>query len=248
MPVKLLNRWEPRGGGTQLQTLSEATLYDEAADTARLADVTAIQALTTAERTAVASLQGLTLAAYDTLLEGEEWVLRDRLDYYAYDNKTVNVRDGAWFTPEAVESFSGEHVTNVATNSIDGNNTTIWQDFTTATHQITYRLRGYPKRIERVRFRYGTAEPARERLTNLVIKASRDLSQIDAPNNTLDTGVNPTWPAGGGVDVEHVLATAKSNARYVKLEFDTEDASNNAQVREFSVWVTTRLPTETLSE
>ena len=235
--------WEPKESGTKLTVSRDRFEFTQAADNSRLSVITEIQGLSTAARTALAP--GADLAAFDAKLEAEEWDIRDRLDYYNYTNRTENltVRDGAWFSPEAIESFSNEHATNVAANSIDGNNNTIWQSFQNGGHFAVYRLRSYPKKITRVRFRYGSAEPARERLNNLTIKAARDISQIDEASNILESGLNISWPTPGGVWVEHTLSTFKSNARYIKLETDdTDDTSqpNALQIREFEVFVATR--------
>lgn len=242
----MARRWyEPKNGGTKLQLHIDPHEFVQADDQARLAIVQEIQGLSDALRVELATSKGFQdLDSYDSALQDEEWSLLDRLDYYDYENRqeSLSVRDGSWFTPEAIESFCGEHQTNVATNSVDGDNTSIWQHFQTERHQIIYRLRGYPKKVTKVRFRYGTLLPARERLKNLDIRMARDLSQIDVAGNLLEEGLDIDWPLLGGAWVEHVLTTPKHNARYIKLEFDTDDLSNNAQIREFAVRVETRDP------
>lgn len=235
--------WEPKDGGTRLLVADDKLEFTQAADQARITVITEIQNLSQAARESLAG--GVdNLAAFDTALENEEFDIRDRLDYYAYDTRAENltVADGAWFTPEAVEAFCGERVNNEATNSIDGDNGTVWQHFVDEAHSITYRLRSYPKKITKVRFRYNLAEPPREQLSNLNIRASRALSQIDEVGNLLDSGLNITWPVGQGATwVEHTLTTPKTNARYVKLDgFGSADGSNHAQIREFQVWVETK--------
>ena len=247
MPIRF---YQPIGSPVdQFNLFIDPQQFTEAADNARLTDITTTQGLNDTLRTLVALGSGFaSLGDFDTALELEEWEIRDRLDYYAdYDNRVENitVRDGAWYTPEAIEDFCGEHATNVAANSVDGDNNTIWQHFQDHQHFITYRLRGYPKKITRIRFRYGSAEPARERLNNLTVRASRDISQILEPSNELETDLNISWPTPGGVWVEHTLATPKSNARYIRLETaDTDDTAqpNALQIREFAVRVETRDP------
>ena len=238
----ILGRWyEPSGSPTDtLAVIRDKLIFTKAADDARLLVITDIQGLSDTTRQAIAGSQDL--ADFDAGLEAEEWEIRDRLDYYSYPTRTENltVADGAWFSPDSVDSFCGEHATNVASNTVDGNTGTFWQHFNSHTHNITFKLRDWPKKVTKIRFFYGSALPVRERLSNMTVKASRDISQIDVAANTLETGINITWPGTGGVWVEHTLANFKSNARYIKLEFDTADASNNAQMREFEVWVETR--------
>lgn len=231
----------------QLNLFIDPTLYTQAQDNIDLTEITEIQGLSADTRELIATALGFSdLATYDDFLQDQEWEIRDRLDYYSlYENRVENitVRDGAWFTPEAVESFCGEHTTNVAANSIDGVNTTIYQHNVNHAHNIVYRLRSYPKKITKVRFRYGSAEPDRERLNNLTIKAARALSQIDESSNILESNLNIVWPTPGGVWVEHTLATPKVNVRYIKLETaDTDHPSNHWQIREFAVRVVTRDP------
>lgn len=229
--------------------------FIKTADQDRLDAITVIQGMTDAERTAIMGDFGYqTLADFDQYLEQEEeWRLRDRLDWYTYDDKTVQftAKDGAWFLPEAVESFCAEEIGNEATKSIDGLNSTFWQDLTNHQHSIVYRLRGYPKKISKIRWRYG-GSAARERLNDIDISASRGLLKIDDANNILDTGINPTWPAGPAVWVEHDLTVAgkKSNkCRYLKMSVgNTDNVNNQLQLREFQVWVETRQPGDKIRE
>jgi hypothetical protein len=239
-------RWyRPVSGGTELELYIDPGLYTEAQDQLDLALFEEAFESSDSLREQLAAANGFSnLGEYDAYLEDQIWEIKDRLDYYAYETtaKNVTVADGAWFTPEAIEEFCGEHPTNVAANSIDGDNVSIWQHFQTHQHSIVYRLRDYPKKITKVRFRYGNTEPEREQLQDLNIFAARNLNMIDDAGNQVLTNANPTWPVGGGVWVEVVLDTPKTNARYIKLLFDTADASNNGQVREFAVWVETREP------
>lgn len=238
-----LGRWfEPRAGGTRLQVIRDKFNFDKADDEARLAVINEIQALSDSARQLVAG--GTPLADFDTDLQLEEWQIRDRLDYYdLYSNRqeTITVRDGAWFTPDAVESFCGESGTDVVGQSIDGLNNTIWRHTVNERHNVIYRLRDYPKKISKIRFRYANNEPDRERLTSLDVHASKNLNRIDDVESILEQGINISWPVGAGNTwVEHVLAQKKANARYIKLSFTTDDPNNVMAIREFAVWVETR--------
>ncbi len=239
-------RWyEHVAGGVDLNLVLDPQEFSQATDLDQLAIVTDLQGLSDEARAVVAASLGLASAAtYDDMLQDQEWELRDRLDYYSlYSNKTVNltVRDGAWFTPDLVESFCGETGGDVVGNSIDGLNSTYWRHTQNHNHSVIYKLRDYPKKVARIRFRYN-GSLNREELNNITVRASRSLNTIDDPGNLLESGINPTWPGGPAVWVEHTLANKKNQARYVKLEFDTAHGSNDMQMREFAVWVETRDP------
>ena len=237
--------YEPVGGGTTLNLFIDPEQFTEAGDQVDLNLILEFQALTDTARAEVAACRGFPdLQSFDADLQDREWELRDRLDYYSYGNRQENitVRDGTWFSPEAVEAFCGEDVSDPAADSIDGDTNTFWRHGVDERHSITYRIRSYPKRFQRIRFRYGVAESARERLTNLDVRVSRDLSEIDEPRNLRESGINIVWPTPGGVWVEHVLPERVSQARYVKLEFDVAAGSGQGQVREFEVFVETRAP------
>ena len=201
-------------------------------------------------RTALAAGQGLSLQEYDDALEDQEWILRDRLDYYDYATRTVNrtIADGAWFSPNLIESVCAENIGNEASKAIDGNSVTFWRDSTNHQHVIVFKLRDYPKKIEKIRFLYGANESARERLNNMDVHASKAIGAIDNPENILETGINISWPTGISEDtwVEHTLASKKLKARYIKLVIDdTDNGQNQCQIREFEVWVATRQPEDT---
>ena len=110
-------------------------------------------------------------------------------------------------------------------------------------HVIIYEIRGYPKKISKIRFFYGTGESGRERLNNMDVHAAKAVSNIDDAASILETGINIAWPTPGGVFVEHTLAQKKNKARYIKLVIDdTDNGSNHCQIREFEVFVETRDP------
>lgn len=235
--------YEPKVAGTELQLYIDPQVFTEVEDTAALVAVRELLALDTLTDEAKAELQ-LTEERFDLWRDQEDEVA-DRLDYYNYGDRVENitVRDGAWFSPDSVESFCGESGANVVGNSIDGVNTTFWRHAVDERHSVIYKLRDHSKKISKVRFRYNSTEPITERLSNLDVHAAKALANIDEPENILETGINITWPIGqGSIWVEHVLALKKNKARYVKLLFDSAHASNTSQVREFEVWVETRDP------
>ncbi len=232
-------------GNVDLDLFIDPQAFNETVDTDRLAVVQELQGLSDPTRTVVALMaNAASLADYDTALQDEEWDIQDRLDYYSlYINRVQNltVRDGAWFTPDAVDSFCGEDAPNVVGNSIDGLNSTHWRHNFNHRHSVIYQIRDYPKKVARIRFRYG-GSLNREELNNIDVRASKNLANINDPANLLESGINPTWPGGPAVWVEHTLANKKNEARYRKLEFDTASGSNDMQMREFAVFVETRDP------
>ena len=241
-------QYEPKAASTELAVVRDKFVYTKAADQARLDVITDLQALPDATRTVLAP--GGDLADYDKMLEDEEYVIRDRLDYYDYDTRQISrtVADGQWFTPDSVESVCGETAPNVAARMIDGDDATFWRHAVDEPHVLTFKLRDYPKKIERIRLRYGAGESARERLNDITIKAAKGLANLD--NNVLESGINLVYPTGAGLTwVEHTLAAKKLKARYIRLEIgNTDNGSNQAQIREFQIWVSTRQPEDTDTE
>lgn len=234
--------------GSDLGVFDDPGIYNKTQDIADLAIVTEQQALANSIRTLLAVCNLQTLAEYDEMLSDLFDELSERIDYYDYNTtvKNTTVMTGAWFSPTEIQSVLGEDLGNEATKSIDGNNTTFWRDSTNHQHVIIFKLRDYPKKISKIRFRYGAGESARERLNNMDVHASKGIANIDNAENILETGINISWPvAAGEVWVEHTLATKKNRARFVKLVIDdTDNGQNQAQIREFEVWVETRDPGE----
>lgn len=245
--TNLLRHYVNVAGGVDLDVVTDVERDNKVADLARVSEIEEIEALSDTTRTRLAACAGaVDLVAYDVQILDEKWEIQDRLDYYTlYSNRTQNltVRDGAWFTPDSVDSFCGETGGDVVGQSIDGTNSTVWKHSVNERHSVVYLLRDYPKKVSRIRFRYNSTEPAVERLTNLDVHAAKNVANIDDAENILETGINITWPTGqGSTWVEHTLAQKKAKARYIKLVFDTAHSQNTAQVREFAVWVETRDP------
>lgn len=231
--------------GTDLGIFDDPPIYNKTTDETLLALVVEQQALSDNIRTLLAACGGRSLEEYDAYLEDRFDELSERIDYYDYTTivKNITVMDGAWYTPDSVHSFCGETGTDVVGNSIDGANNTVWKHSVNERHSVIYKLRDYPKKISKIRFRYNASEPVIERLSNLDVHAAKHPANLDDPENILETGINIIWPTGQGATwVEHTLATKKNRATYIKLLFDTAHANNTSQVREFDVWVETRDP------
>lgn len=184
------------------------------------------------------------LASFDAALDDEIDRIRDVLDYFSYDTGQEtfgNVAQGAWYTPDAIESVSHENVGEEATLAIDDDFSTWWQsDDGSSTREIIFKLRDYPKKIERIRVRAPVTD-LRAQIQGVTIKASKALAMIDDPDNTLDAGVNFTYI--DNIWLEHTLAAVKANARYIKLEITQSlFVADPAQVRirEIEVRVGTR--------
>lgn len=249
-----LGRWyEPKETSTKLVVVRDRFQFVKTDDETRIDVIVDFQGLSDISRSVLANDEGLSLAEYDAALEEEEYDIRDRLDYYTYSTRVENltVADGDWFSPNSVESFCGETAPNVATRAIDEDSTTFWRHGNNETHELIFKLRDYPKKIERIRFLYGAGESARERLNNITIRAAKGLANLDNPENELETDLNLVWPTGISSDtwVEHTLTNKKLKARYIKLIIgDTDNGQNQAQIREFEVWVGTRQPEDVDTE
>lgn len=252
-PGQFAAQYEPKAASTELAVIRDKATFVKADDQADLDIITEKQGLSDATRATLTG--GLSLADYDDLLEEQSDILRDRLDYYDYDTivKNRTIADGAWFSPIEVSAgvLCGEDVGNEASKAIDGNSVTFWRHSTNEQHVIVFKLRDYPKKIEKIRFLYGANESARERLNNMDVHAAKGLANLDNAENILETGINIAWPTPIAVDtwVEHTLASKKLKARYIKLVIDdTDNAQNQVQIREFEVWVATRQPEDTDTE
>lgn len=234
--------------GTEMGIFDDPVVYTKADDDARVAEVLAIQAAGTTVRTLLAACNGQELVDFDAALQDEWDIVTDRLDYYDYETTTINIteQEGAWFSPIAVEDFGSEDPTFPASNSIDGDLASQWRHETLdETHFLIWELRAHPKKVTKMRFRYGAGENIRERLTNITIKASKALSKIDDANSIVDTAVIPVWPvAQGNTWLEIVWPSPKARVRFVKIEFETEHGNNQARIREVEMRVITRRPQE----
>lgn len=236
-------------GTDELGLFDDPVAFTKVTDEARRAEIVEIQAVNDTIRTLLATCAQTDLATFDDALAQELDDLDDRLDYYDYELVPISIeeRDGAWFSPVAVTDFGDEDPGFPASNTIDGDNGTQWRhDVLHTPHFITWELRAYPKKVTKMRLRYGAGENIRERLTNITIKASKALSKIDDPSSVRATGINPTWPVGqGNIWFEIDWPSAVARARFIKLEFESEHGNNAARIREIEFRVITRRPQET---
>lgn len=235
--------YEPKAGGTELDLVIDPQTFTQVQDQDDLAIVTEFQTLSDVARAEVAVRSGFpTLEAFDSNLTDRFEELSDRLDYYGYENRqeTINVRDGAWFIPDAIAFRCGEEVGNEAGLAIDGVNSTSWRHNTDERHTFIVQLRPYSKRFGKIRIRHGAGGADREKLTNIDVRASRNLNNIGDANNLIATGLNPTWTPGDWTEID--FGTIVNRKIYLSLEFDTADAGNQAAIRELEVRVLTRKP------
>lgn len=247
MAVRL---YEPFAGGTKLRLYIDPQVFVLADDVARRALINDQQGLLDPARTDLAICKNAPdLATFDQQQRDEDEDILDRADYPNYETRVhqITVADGAWFSPIAVDAgtLCGEEVGQEASRAIDGISTTFWRHTENHQHVIVFELRAYPKKIAKIRFLYGANESGRERLNNMSVHAAKAINKLDDPDNILETGINIVWPTGISVDtfVEHTLAKKKNKARFVKLVIDdTDNSTNQAQIRDFEVWVETRDP------
>lgn len=236
-------------GGTELVSWDDpANLSDEASVQSLIDGLKPFQDLPDASR-ALLAYTGLPqlgiaggwpdLASFDDVLDDEVDRLEDLRDYFSYDSKqeTIgNVRDGAWFEPEAVEAFSAEQVGNEAALAIDGDNSTGWIGGAGA-QSITFRLRSYRKNVESVRL-WIPNNTLKAELQGLTIRAAEALSQIDNPSNVMNA--TPFDLTFSGSAWQTVPFDRKKRCRYIKLDIaGSTHASNESMVRAIEARVVT---------
>lgn len=177
-----------------------------------------------------------TLEAYDAYLYSEWSRKKDIIDFFDYSDTALNltVKDGMWMTPDSVEDVCGERVGNEALYSIDGDTGTFWQDDTNEAHQITFNLRGYAKKVAKVRIYRGTN--ARSALDNLTIQIANSIPGLDIPANEAITGASiSTDDAWNEIEF-----TTKQIGKIMRLTgFGSLNALNETRIREIEFWVET---------
>lgn len=193
---------------------------------ARRAQIVEAQGISDELRTniAVCGLPDLDIPAasslqnFDDTLQAELDRLDDLADLENYETTALNltIKDGAWFTPVAVEDVSHENVGEEATRAIDGDNGTWWQSDAAGLRVITFEVRGYPKRFERIRLRISNAGEGRTQLQDVTIRAAQNVSQIGDPSTIVDAGVDFVY--SGSAWMEHVFTSPVFAKRYVRLE------------------------------
>lgn len=235
--------YRPRNAGSGLDLYIDPDTFTQAGDNAELSLIQEIQSLSDVLRADIAISKGFQdIASYDASLVDKSDEILDRLDFYSYENRleSFNVRDGAWFVPDAIVDVCGEEVGNEAIMAIDGVNSTQWRHNVTERHTLTVQLRPYPKKITKIRIRHGAGAPDREQLQNIDIRASKSLAGILNPNNQVLTAANPIWVAGDWTEIP--LDKNKANARFIRIISDTIRGDNFIQIRELEVRVETREP------
>ncbi len=118
--------YEPVSG--DLKLWSDPTVFVKTDLQDELAAIEDVQALNDNARTFLAGPGGL--VAYEESLEIMRERLENLIDFFDYSNTVLelDIKDGAWFTPDLVESVLGEDPGNEAVNSIDGNPATFCHD------------------------------------------------------------------------------------------------------------------------
>ena len=234
--------YRPKEAGTKLDLYIDPAEYSEAQDQLDLALVEEIQASSDPIREQLAVANGFAnVGDYDAWLEDQIDELKDRLDYYSYENRdeVIPVRDGDWFTPEAVEAVCGEETGSgwVAANMIDDDTQTWWQHNDDEPHEVTLRLRDYRKRVSKIRIRRGNN--VRSQLNNLDVRAAMTIANLDNPESLRATGVELTVAQ----DWNEIDFTSPRNCKYIRLTgFGSAQADDEARIRRIEARVITREP------
>lgn len=175
---------------------------------------------------------------FDADLRARRDRAKDLVDYFDYEivNRTLESRDGAWMTPEAVEAFCGEETGSEATRMIDGLNSTWWEHIANEAHQVDLRLRDYRKRGKKIRIRHGTNP--REKLDNLTVYFANTLGGLDDAENRVIDNISPVWTEDAWNEFDFDFEQV---GQYVRLTgFGSAQASNYVRIREIDVWVETQ--------
>lgn len=162
--------------------------------------------------------------------------LKDLIDFFDYENKnlSLNVKDGADFTPVAVESFCGEEVGQEADLTIDGLNNTFWEHREDHVHDIVWQLRDYKKRMESLEVRIGSS--VRNLLTGVDIYIADNIPALSQPNRLVASGVDFVVPNSW----ETVDFGSKWNGKWIRFaNFGSQHASNEIRIQEIKVRVVT---------
>lgn len=229
--------WQLAGGGTLLRVYQDPEEAEQADVSGRLLIMQEIRGLSDGTRTLWAQVGvpqiGIgvfpSLQDFDDLLDTEIDRLSDILDYYDYDarDETLVVRDGAWFTPVAVESVTDENSGEEAVKAIDGDFTQWWQSDAAGERKIVFRIRDYNKRLTGLRLRT-TAGDERTWLRAATISVSGAIGAIDDPDRIASSNVD--FDYDGDAWMEHTLASPMTG-KYLQIAVSTSAFSNSDQVR-----------------
>jgi len=183
-------------------------------------------------------LDSIDISDFDDFLDELRTRLKNLIDFFDYNSTilNLNVKDGAWFTPEAVESVCGEDTGYPATNTIDGNTATYWEHDVNEQHNIIWRIRDYKKRISKIRVRVGSS--SRNRLNGLDVYFSSTIDGLTNPSNRFITDAALATP-NAWVEIEFD-GSSKANGLYMKFaDFQSDNPNNYVRIQEVQVWVTT---------
>ncbi len=226
--------YEPVSGDLKLwsdpATFVRADLEDE------LAAIEEIMALSDDARAILAGSEGL-LAAYDQRLEDIKERLANLIDFFDYSNTpvTLNVKDGAWYTPVAVQSFCGEDIGQEAILTIDGQTNTYWQHDVDEQHNIVWQLRDYTKRIAKLEVRVGGS--GRNLLTGLDVYIANTIDGLASTGNRVIEGGSLVVPNSWE---ELSWGPSKANGQYIRFaDFQSQHANNYVRIQEIRAWVVT---------
>ncbi len=206
-----------------------ADLEDELAATEE------IMALSDDARTLLAGPGGL--EAYDESLELNKERLSNLIDFFDYSNTVLNlnVKDGAWFTPVAIESVCGEDTGQEAILTIDGQTNTYWEHDVDEQHNIIWQLRDYTKRIVKLQVRVGGS--GRNLLTGLDVHIADNVADLSNVGSRVIENGSLTVPNSWE---ELTWGPSKKNGKYIKFaDFQSQHANNYVRIQEIQAWVTT---------
>ncbi len=226
--------YEPIAGDLKLwadpATYVRADLEDE------LAAIEEIMALSDDARIILAGGEAF-LDAYDQNLEDMRERVANLVDFFDYSNTVVNlnVKDGAWYTPVAVESFCGEDVGREAIFTIDGQTNTYWEHDVDEQHDIIWQLRDYTKRIAKLQVRVGSS--SRNLLTGLDVYIANTIDGLTSTGNrVIENGslvVPNSWE-------ELSWGPSKQNGQYIRFaDFQSQHPDNYIRIQEIQAWVVT---------
>lgn len=230
MPTRF---YEPVAG--DLKLWADPDTFVEEDLQAELDELLELQALSEEARD-LTNCPELTRDDFDTFILSKIDMLKDILDFFNYDNKplALNVKDGIWFTPIAIESVCGEEPGQEATLTIDGFNNTYWEDRTDEPHNIIWQLRDYKKRMSKLRVRVGSS--SRNLLTGVDIYIADTVGALDNPGRLVVSGLDLVVPNSW----EEIDLGSKWNGRYIRFTgFGSTHASNQVRIQEIQAWVTT---------
>ena len=242
--------WEKAAGGSEIHATNDPQVLIVADLQAQLGPLQEVQGLSDALRLLFvkAGVPGLGIGAasdlesFDDALDKRVDTLLDLIDYAQYSTRieSLTVFDGAWFSPQAIESVSGENVGEEAARAVDGDNGTWWQS-DTGPHAITFHVRDHKKQLSRIRLRISNVNEDRTKLQGVTLRGSVSIGKIDDPGNVIASGINFAHDGDAWMEFD-ILAPDRKPIRYIKLDGFTSLHSDTdvVRIREFEAFVITR--------